>query len=674
MAASASNFNRAQTTNYQNNDLFNPLAHALVDNIDNPNIQAPAQERLRAAFVEAHGVHPTWNELKIALKNLDPIQREVVLGPVLRIMAATGAGANARLYPKAADPADWQAIGQEDLLRVANELNIYVELYDSKFALQALKKRLEDDEKLIREDRIRTQLRYPLRPNPLNLAQAASLNAAFEREKIDINKAVEAKIVPIMSNKAHMHHPERNLLAGRNAAGLTLPADRTASLKIWANDGKECSFEKPNAAEHNQKYASFQSYVYDRDKDAIKAVVAKSFTSGNPLSLGTALKDYSNKANKDNPERFLDGMKKGMSSLAKMFGGGPFVTLIFEVFSNLFATMSSLFPALQGLEKMFSGVGKADTDLPDEKELKELIAKHPDNPEFAARAEEFSGYAQMLADTGPSGKGAATQLTKEWKEAIRDPNDLPAADPGSTFAKTEIVFEKLLAQMKANGLEDEASALLDAQTNRLLQQLKQAEVQIEAKADAIAAAGNDAAILVVDTPIADAANVSDGAALKTALDEIEAQLVKALEDKDAENFAGFTGYAGAYNKEENYNNRLTLYRELMKLRPVVEDKKKLDVALDLEQQQVNLSRQHHIAPAAVQPTLAESLRKVTEELARLEPKATEYVNYKQNMEATVITPLSNAAGNRTVNGTAFQPMRQAAADAKAAIDAHRRTL
>jgi hypothetical protein len=456
---------RGQLSSYQNNGPLNGLVHVLVADID----RAPAapQQDLLNAFAAEHNVYLGWDDLKQALKELTPIQREVVLGPVLR-----------RLVPANGRPAGFPMTFTE-VNTLAHRFNINVEGYLTPDALKLTRNTLKATlvERFTADDKAAAFIleepaeRVRLRVAALNAAQQASLRGKIRTRPLTVSQEMD------ITRRAELELKRREALPltdplSSNANQIPVAgaiAAPIATLKLWQSADNQYQFDTLNPAEHNGHYASHSFASYERQSTDVKAVVEKAVTdrqAGQPVKLKKAFQQFELEQSKK-PGAFADKMQNQMntmlSSMTGMLGFGDqngIAGFIGKIFSNIFGGLFQLFGPLSSMKDMFSKMGKtAGSSLDDDEEMKELKER---DPVLAAETKEFAGLVEKLEESGADGAEEAHRLNAAWR----------------TTPNTPAVWRDVAVTMIRHGLNDEVDNWMSAKTKKTLDHLIREERRI----------------------------------------------------------------------------------------------------------------------------------------------------------------------------------------------------
>jgi len=570
---------RGQLSSYQNNGPLNGLVHVLVADIDQLTVAphdgstAAARQDLLNAFAAEHNVYLGWDDLKQALKELTPIQREVVLGPVLR-----------KLIPTKANNTD--PITAKEVARLARTFDIKVESYLTPDAFKAtklipeIKKADIDIAYAMEAHALATRLRVTV----------ATIPALEEKKLRDIiakrfsgNQAQEWNV----AKRAEIEFKRRSALpvgdvdrpdANQIPATIVPAGPAITTLKLWQSDDNQYQFDTPNPAEHNSHYASHPFASYEKQSADVKAVVEKVVAerqAGKPVKLKQGFQQFYLEQSKK-PGALADEMQNQMqtmlSGLTNTLGFGDkngIVGFIGKIISGLLPGVFQLFSSLSNMKSMFSNMGKtADSPVDGVEEMKELKEK---NPELAVETKEFAGLVRKLEEQGDTGAIEARRLNEAWRAA---PN-------------TPAVWKDLAVTMIDHGLNDDVDSWMRAKAKNALSHLIREEKRISPNAL---------------TPLHTELN-----RIRTAFDTLEDPKLANASD--------------AY-KAENLELRLRMFERLMQVATNVSTKqddykKTAESAENLRQQAAGLNRSHVAAQAAgtpVTPTLQERLTKVRREL------------------------------------------------------------
>jgi len=479
---------RGQLSSYQNNGPLNGLVHVLVADIDKlpagGSKVTRAKQDLLNAFAAEHNIYLTWDDFKQVVKDLNPIQREVVLGPVLR-----------RLIPEDADitkprkttlnppPIGWAAISAEEAAQLAWRFDIKTEDYLTPDAFKA---------KLTREMKAADINDIYARREPIEIlglerarlaagtpgaaiaaltpAQTVALRTRISQElsaqghAMNLQQRVEVEFrrrqaLPV----GHADHPDTNQI---QQAALAAPI---ATLKLWQSEEDQYQFDIANLLAHNSHYASHSFASYEKRSADVTKVINDAVlkrTAAKPIEIKKAFQQFETaEAKKPGAfaEKMQDQMQGMLSGITNMLGfgdkNGP-MAFIGSIFSNLLKGMMPMLGMLGNMKQMVANMGKTpDASLiSDPDEMKKL---QEENPELAAETREFASLVEKLEELGE--KEEAGRLNEAWRAT---PN-------------TPVVWRDLVVTMIDHGLNDDVDSWMREKSKKTLEHLIREEQKIE---------------------------------------------------------------------------------------------------------------------------------------------------------------------------------------------------
>ncbi len=465
----------AKTTQYQNNGGLNALVHVLYENMD-AVAGTRGAGRLPSVFKVEHGYDITLGQLKALLKDLTPVQREVVLGPVLRRMAVTHAK---RIKERGA----WGDLSADDVRGVANQFEIKVEAYSTDEETKRLLEKGIREQEEARIELAKTaeiEAQYSIGGPAFNFvaARAARLagtaiiaeNAKLEALEKDLKIRVEREIKQLVDAGMHLHSEAKKAhkpgldVVGYHHRTPNQVAFTKATLQLWfeGNQWGRVVTTSDIADTHNESYkAGRKFYDYDTEHAMVTAQLLdakieyeKAVAAGKPnpkINVASLFAKSEEKSGKSaTQEQNMQTMiEKLMGTFTDFMPGGKdsIFGMLTQFLVKIIGGIFSMVPLLKEMGKQFKQGHQSQGSEIDAEEIAEISEK---DPELGLAYEKFAKLSSQIDDPA---------LNKAWR-----------ANPNSPE-----VWQQAFSSLVDAGRLDEADEWLKGAERRLIQELRAME-------------------------------------------------------------------------------------------------------------------------------------------------------------------------------------------------------